>query len=137
MLHYNRKLKSSARTLRTHLTESEQLLWSRLRRKQILEVQFYRQKPLGYYVVDFYAPSVQLVIEADGSQHFEAAQETYDQQRTVYLKNQGLRVLRFTNLEVLLETEAVVEAIYGAVLETKNPPVLRTAPFVKGGKREA
>ena len=133
MIRYNAKLKDPARTLRAHLTDSEQLLWSRLRRKQMLGIQFYRQKPLGHYVVDFYAPSVELVVEVDGSQHFTAGQKAYDQQRTAYLRGQGLRVLRFTNHEVLQETEAVVEAIYGAVMETKNPPALRTAPFAKGG----
>jgi very-short-patch-repair endonuclease len=133
MLHYNLKLKHPARALRIHLTDSEQLLWSRLRRKQMLGVQFYRQKLLGHYIVDFYAPSVGLVVEVDGSQHFTAEQKAYDQQRTAYLRGQGLRVLRFTNHEVLQETEAVAEAIYGAVMEAKNPPALRTAPFAKGG----
>jgi very-short-patch-repair endonuclease len=133
MLRYNAKLKEPARTLRTHLTDSEQLLWSRLRRKQILGVQFYRQKPLGHFVVDFYVPSARLVIEVDGSQHVTAEQKAYDQQRTTYLRGQGLRVLRFTNHEVLQETEAVVEAIHGAVQDAKNPLALRAAPFCKGG----
>ncbi|HEV8718977.1 MAG TPA: endonuclease domain-containing protein [Candidatus Binatia bacterium] len=136
MLRYNQNLKDSARTLRTNLTDSEQLLWSRLRRKQILGVQFYRQKPIGNYIVDFYAPSARLVVEVDGSQHFEAEQEAYDLQRTAYLKKQGLRVLRFTNLEILQKLEAVVEAIYGAVRETKNPPALRTAPLWQRGGTE-
>jgi very-short-patch-repair endonuclease len=131
MLHYNPKLKNAARVLRTHLTDSEQMLWSRLRRKQLLGVQFYRQKPLGHYVVDFYAPSVGLVVEVDGSQHFEAEQEAYDLQRTADLQSQGLRVLRFTNLEVLQETEAVVETIYEAVLKARNPPLI--PPLPKGG----
>ena len=85
--------------------------------KQILGVPFYRQRPLGQYIVDFYAPSAQLVVEVDGAQHFEAVQAEQDQQRTAYLEHQGLRVLRFTNLEVLQELEAVVEQIYRAVEE--------------------
>lgn len=134
MLRYNPKLRDPARTLRTHLTESGQLLWSQLRRKQILGAQFYRQKPLGNYVADFYAPSVRLVIEVDGSQHFAVEQATSDRQRTAYLESRGLRVLRFTNLEVLRELEAVVETIYGAVQEARNPPALRAAPlFQRGG----
>ncbi|OGQ65378.1 MAG: hypothetical protein A3F89_07175, partial [Deltaproteobacteria bacterium RIFCSPLOWO2_12_FULL_50_11] len=71
MLLYRRDLKQRARHLRNHMTESERLLWSRLRKKQILGVQFYRQKPMGDYIVDFYAPKVKLVIEVDGSQHLE------------------------------------------------------------------
>jgi very-short-patch-repair endonuclease len=132
MIRYDAKLKDSSRALRAHLTDSEQLLWSRLRRKQILGVQFYRQKPLGHFVVDFYAPSARLVIEVDGSQHFTAEQKAYDQQRTTYLRSQGLRVLRFTNHEVLQETEAVAEAIYRAVLEAKNPPRVAPPPLIKG-----
>ena len=122
MLRYNPKLKSIGRTLRTNLTDSEQHLWAQLRRKQILGVQFYRQKPLGQYVVDFYAPRARLVVEVDGAQHLEAAQVEHDQQRTAYLERQGLKVLRFNNLEVLQEIEAVAEEIYRAVRETVNPP---------------
>jgi very-short-patch-repair endonuclease len=95
-------------------------------------VQFYRQKPLGRYIVDFYAPSVRLVVEVDGSQHFAVEQTAYDSQRTAYLESQGLRVLRFTNLEVLQETKSVVEAIYEAVLKAKNSPLI--PPLPKGGR---
>jgi very-short-patch-repair endonuclease len=121
MLRYNPKLKSTGRTLRTNLTDSEQRLWARLRRKQILGVQFYRQKPLGQYMVDFYAPRARLVVEVDGAQHLEAARVEHDQQRTADLERQGLKVLRFNNLEVLQEIEAVVEEIYRAVREMVNP----------------
>lgn len=63
MLRYNPRLKTRARSLRTNLTDVERHLWNRLRGKQILRVQFYRQKPIGNYIVDFYAPAVRLVIE--------------------------------------------------------------------------
>ena len=53
------------------MTDAEHRLWFRLRRKQLLGLQFYRQKPIGKYIVDFYAPAVALVIEVDGGQHFE------------------------------------------------------------------
>jgi hypothetical protein len=62
MLNYNPRLKGIARSLRSNSTDSEQRLWIRLRRKQILAVQFYRQKPIGQYVVDFYAPAAGLGI---------------------------------------------------------------------------
>jgi haloalkane dehalogenase len=122
MLRYNPNLKTLARNLRVNLTDSEQRLWSRVRRKQILGVPFYRQKPLGNYIADFYAPKVNLVIEIDGSQHLEPTQVAHDQQRTAYLERQGLRVLRFATLEVLQELEAVTETIYRAVQDTINPP---------------
>ena len=96
MLPYNSKLKPKARILRSNMTDAEQFLWARVRRKQILGVPFYRQKPIGQFVVDFYAPRVSLVIELDGGQHFEQEQLQYDQRRSVFLEQQGLTVLRFT-----------------------------------------
>ena len=121
MLRYNSRLKSRARLLRTSLTDAERFLWSRLRRKQILGVQFYRQKPIGNYIVDFYAPSARLVIEVDGSQHFEPTQAEKDRRRTAYLSQIGLRVLRYNDRQVLLELDSVLDEIFRAVDET-NPP---------------
>ena len=130
MLRYNPQLKTRARSLRTNLTDAEQRLWSRLRRKQILGGQFYRQKPIGNYIVDFYAPTVQLIIELDGSHHFDLAQARRDKQRTEFLEQQGLMVLRFDDRQVLTETQSVVEEIFRSVSEQKIPPNL---PFTKGG----
>ena len=117
MLKYNRRLKNRARSLRANLTDAEQRLWTRLRRKQIQGVQFYRQKPIGNYIVDFYAPTAQLVVEVDGSQHFDTAQMRYDKQRSAYLKELRLKVLRFDDRQVLLELDSVVEAIFSGVNE--------------------
>lgn len=121
MLKYNPRLKQPARRLRAAMTDAEQRLWWRLRRKQLLGVQFYRQKPIGNYVVDFYAPAVALVVEVDGADHFEAAQAEKDGMRTAYLEKQGLRVLRFTDLEVLQHLDVVVESIFQAVAARKSP----------------
>jgi very-short-patch-repair endonuclease len=96
-------------------------LWARLRRKQVLGVQFYRQKPIGNYIADFYAPVARLVVEVDGSQHFDPAKAEYDRRRTEYLKQMGLQVLRYHDRQVLLELDSVVEEIFGAMKE-KNPP---------------
>jgi len=112
MLGYKKKLKIVARQLRSDMTEAEQLLWSKLRRKQLGGLQFYRQKPLGGYVVDFYCHSAKLVIELDGSQHYEPEQQEYDKQRTMLLNAMGLKVIRFPNDQVLRETEGVVAEIY-------------------------
>jgi very-short-patch-repair endonuclease len=117
MLHYDSRLKSNSRQLRRSLTDSEALIWFKLRRKQILGVQFYRQKPIGDYIVDFYAPKVRLVVELDGSQHFLPKQQAYDSKRELYLKAQGLTVIRFHNLQVLQETRGVLEVIYRIVCE--------------------
>ncbi len=117
---YNRRLKGRARELRSNQTESEARLWQSLRRKQVLGVQFYRQKPIGEYIVDFYAPAVGLVVEVDGSQHFEPDQERRDQARTSFLESQGLQVLRFSNLEVLQKLDSVTEHIYEVVKAVKE-----------------
>ena len=111
MERYNPKLKVSSRSLRTNMTDAEQMLWYRIRRKQIHGVQFYRQKPLLAFVVDFYCPAAKLVIELDGSQHFEAEHQAKDQDRDAALASLGLRVLRFDNRQVLLETDAVLGVI--------------------------
>ena len=118
MLPYNRRLKTKARSLRRNQTDAELHLWQRLRRKQILGVQFYRQKPIGNSIADFYAPAVKLVVELDGAQHLELGQAKYDAQRTRYLEQQGLKVLRFDDRQALLQTESVLETIFQAM---KNP----------------
>ena len=111
------------------MTDTEQQLWARLCRKNLLGVQFYRQKPLGNYIVDFYAPSAGLVVEIDGAQHLEEAHAARDAQRDAYLVHQGLQVLRFHTTQILQELDAVVEVIF-RVLEERlavrkqlgNPP---------------
>ena len=115
MKRYNQKLKEHSRALRTNMTDAEQVLWYRIRRKQIQNVQFYRQKPLLSFIVDFYCPAAKLVIELDGGQHFEAAHQAKDQDRDAALAGFGLRVLRFDNRQVLLETDAVLGVIDEAV----------------------
>ena len=117
MLPYKDNLKFNARQLRTNMTDGEQMIWARLRRKQLLGVQFYRQKPIGRYIVDFFAPKAKLVVEVDGSQHFVGNHAIRDEQRDVYLSNLGLLVLRFNNLQVLGETDAVVEMIWSTLSE--------------------
>ncbi|MCX7184625.1 MAG: endonuclease domain-containing protein [Nitrosospira sp.] len=111
MERYNSKLKGLSRTLRTNLTDAEQVLWQHIRRKQIQGMQFYRQKPLLAFIVDFYCPAAKLVIELDGSQHYDEEQQTKDQARDDTLAESGLQVLRFDNRQVLLETDAVLAVI--------------------------
>jgi very-short-patch-repair endonuclease len=117
MERYNQKLKEHSRVLRTNMTDAEQLLWYHIRRKQIQGVQFYRQKPMLEFIVDFYCPAAKLVIELDGSQHFEEEHQAKDQERDAALARLGLRVLRFDNRQVLLETGAVLEVINMIVKE--------------------
>jgi very-short-patch-repair endonuclease len=112
MLSYNKSLKEYSRELRKNMTDAEKLLWSRLRGKQLLGVQFYRQKPIAGYIVDFYAASANLVIELDGSQHFEPQLREYDKERDQRLQFIGLEVLRFDNRQVLCNTDCVLDVIF-------------------------
>ena len=117
---YNSKLKRPYRLLRKNMTDAEQLLWKYLRRRQICDIQFNRQKPLLNYIVDFYSPKAKLVIEIDGSQHLEKDNLIRDKQRDEALQKLGLTILRFDNKQVLKETESVLQKIYEYVIESTN-----------------
>ena len=120
---YSKQLKQSARTLRAGMTDAEQKLWVYLRRKQVRGLQFYRQKPLLNFIVDFYCPAAKLVIELDGSQHAELDHQQKDQRRDNLLKELGLLVLRFDNKQVLMEVDSVLAVINDVVTACKiNPP---------------
>ncbi len=110
-------LKQVSRNLRNNSTEAERKIWKYLRRKQIQDLQFYRQKPLGRYVVDFFCPKVKLVIEIDGGQHYyEGELIDDDKTREIYLKNVlKLKILRFTNVDVLKNMPAVIDKIIESV----------------------
>jgi very-short-patch-repair endonuclease len=114
---YQKTLKEPSRSLRKSMTSAEQFLWHRLRRKQIRGVQFYRQKTLLSFIVDFYCPVAKLVIELDGSQHNELEHKEQDAFRDAMLAELNLRVLRFSNQEVVRNIDAVVAVIEAAVVE--------------------
>lgn len=116
MLPYDRKLKQFSRTLRLNMTDAERQLWQRLRNGQLCGVQFYRQKPLLSFIVDFYCPNAKLVIELDGSQHFEPEHLAKDGERDAQLAVLGLKVLRFDDRQVLMEADAVLEVVYAEVV---------------------
>lgn len=109
---YNKSLKQASRDLRNNMTEAEKLLWSKLRNKQILGLQFYRQKPILNFIVDFYCPSANLVIECDGGQHYTDEGLEADRIRDEALAQLGLNVLRFYNGQVMGQIDGVVEVIY-------------------------
>ena len=117
---YNKNLKQPSRDLRNNMTDAEQLLWQRLRRKQILGLQFYRQKPILNFIVDFYCPAANLVIECDGGQHYTAEGLEADRARDLALAQLGLNMLRFDNRQILTEIDGVVEKIY-CVVNRKHP----------------
>ncbi len=106
-LDYNHDLKERARELRKNQTDAERKLWRHLRNRQLENTRWYRQKPLGNFIVDFYCPGKKLVVELDGSQHF-TNQKKYDEKRDAYLTSQGLKVLRFSNRDALTNIEGVL-----------------------------
>jgi len=111
LMNYEKKLKCLSRQLRHQMTDAERKLWSKIRNKQIGGMQFYRQKPIGNYIVDFFCSKVKLIIEIDGGQHYERKNELRDGVRTDYLISQGFKVLRFTNLDILKNIDNVVNKI--------------------------
>lgn len=123
---YNKYLKLTSRDLRSNMTDAEHWLWQRLRRKQILGLQFYRQKPILNFIVDFYCPAANLVIECDGGQHYTEDGRLADQIRDQALSELGLVVLRFSNRQILTETDAVVEQIYSVVKHRLESPSCET-----------
>ncbi len=112
MLDYQRKLKDYSRDLRNQMTRAESILWQHLRCRQILGVQFYRQKPLLNYIVDFYAHRAKLVVECDGSQHLENEFLINDQDRDAHLLQADILVLRFTNIEICKKLDSVLSVIW-------------------------
>ena len=105
----NSKLRPYAQKLRWEMTKEERHLWYDFLRS--LPVTFHRQKVIGSYIVDFYCADAKLVIELDGSQHYENAGLEEDHQRDRYLAGIGLRVLRYSNADVNLRFEQVCEDI--------------------------
>jgi type I restriction enzyme R subunit len=104
-------LKERARELRKKQTSAEALLWGLIRHRQVFGVKFRRQHQFGDYIADFYCHEARLVIECDGSVHDPNEQWNHDQSRDAYMIQQGLRVLRFTNEQILNDTENVLAKI--------------------------
>ena len=111
MLPYNKGLKEYSRKLRRNMTDAEKLLWSKLRGGQLKGFQFNRQKPIGNYIVDFYCRKTKLVIEVDGSQHYQHDGREKDKERDAYMSQLGLRVLRFSDGDILVNIDGVFEVI--------------------------
>ncbi len=116
----NSELVQVARMLRKNMTKEESRLWYAFLNKY--PKRFYRQKILGKYIVDFYCASAKLVIELDGSQHYEDVWLRKDKERTAFLEQYGLTVLRIPNNEVNENFEGVCEYIDRAV-KSFNPSV--------------
>jgi very-short-patch-repair endonuclease len=123
-----------AKTLRTYMTDAERRLWFRLRAHRFEGIKFKRQVPIGRYVVDFACLSRKLVLEIDGGQH---AENQADRIRDRRLQEEGFKVLRFWNNDVLKRTDTVLELVMAALDSSPSPGALRAPPSPQGerGKR--
>ena len=110
--HYGSTLQEQARDLRKNHTEPERKLWFCFLREQ--RPKFSCQKVVGPYILDFFCPELLLAIELDGESHTETVE--HDRLRTAYLEEQNIKVLRFTNQDVMKRFDAVCEAIYKEIL---------------------
>ena len=106
-----RSTHAAAKAMRTDMSPVERVLWKRLRANQLEGLHFRRQQIVAGYIADFYCHEAGLAIEVDGDTHDDPARDAY---RDTVFESKGIRVLRFTNAQVLHETEAVLEAILSA-----------------------
>jgi len=121
-----------ARELRQNQTNVEKLLWGILRGRRFLNLKFRRQHPITPYILDFYCEELKFGIELDGGQHNEEAARRYDETRSAFLAAQGIQIIRFWNLELLTELEAVLEALYWTVVKLKPALTLNPSPEGRG-----
>lgn len=114
---YNGKLTSNAKNLRKTMTKEERHLWYDCLKQ--LPVTVHRQKVLGNYIVDFYIASHKIVVELDGSQHYQEEHHQRDLQRDVFLEEKGCTVLRYSNADINQRFERVCEDIWNHINKDK------------------
>ena len=117
---YNKNIVHLAKQLRKNQTKEERHLWYDFLRRY--PVRFIRQKIIGRYIVDFYCAKANLVIELDGSQHYESEGKAHDAERTAFLQEYGIKVLRIPNNEVSKNFRGVCEYIDTAVRQSLSQP---------------
>lgn len=117
-MYYNNRNVSLARKLRKDMTPWERKLWYCALNKY--PVRFYRQKPIGNYIVDFYCPKANLVIELDGSGHYDPVAEQQDRDRTAELEKLGIKVIRFCNLDI----ERNLSGVFSVIDEQVNSRIV-------------
>jgi very-short-patch-repair endonuclease len=120
-------------SLRAEMPSAESVLWSKLRRRQMLGYRFRRQYSVGTYVVDFYCAELRLAIEVDGDSHYQGGAPARDQDREEFIKSFGIDFLRFRNVEVFEQLSDVLDAIARRVLEAKppcSPPLFGSGTWV-------
>ena len=123
---YNRNLTPLAKTLRKNMTKQEKELWYKYLRNY--PVKFYRQRVIENYIADFYCAKAKIVIELDGSQHYNSEGYLKDKIRTERLENYDLTVIRIPNNEIDENLKGVCDYIDAIVRKTQTPPPRSSAP---------
>jgi len=109
---FNKKhLKQYRKDFRNNATKAEVYLWKALKGKRLDGRKFRRQHSIGNYIVDFYCPSENLIIELDGEVHMNPINKEYDLKRTNFLASKGFKIIRFENKVVFENIEIILEAI--------------------------
>ena len=109
-----------ANELRKNMTEAEDKLWQRLRNRKLNNLKFRRQHPVNKFIADFFCAEKELIIEVDGGIHNDPDAKEHDENRTYELEQFGLKIIRFTNEEVMNDIDRVLEEI----LKKTSPPTL-------------
>jgi very-short-patch-repair endonuclease len=112
--------RATARRLRAQSTETEILLWKRLRTIRTDGTHFRRQVPIGPFVADFACMAARVVIELDGAQHNTDANREKDELRTRWLESEGYRVIRFWNNDLTSNMDGVLETVYAALYGSRD-----------------
>ncbi len=119
ILKYPHRNIKTARMLRKNMTNTEKLLWSKIRNNQ-LGVKFRRQVPFGKYIADFISLEARIVVEVDGCQHYDENVINEDKLRDKYFEKEGFIVLRFNNSEITENIDGVIEGIWEKLHHTKD-----------------
>jgi very-short-patch-repair endonuclease len=116
--------KDKRQSLRNNMPPAEQLVWARLKSRQIEGCKFRRQYSVGAFVIDFYSVAIKLAIEIDGESHFQDGAEIYDRERQSLIESAGVRFVRFTNQQVYEELDSVLESISQMICALRELPQL-------------
>ena len=128
---YKHELTKRARINRKNPTPAEKLLWGKvLSNKQLQGYKFLRQKPLLYFILDFYCSEILLGIEVDGDSHDE--KEEYDKERTMLLEQTGIKILRYTNDDVLNNIDGVHKDLMQKSLDRKTGIIKKQSKQKRG-----
>jgi very-short-patch-repair endonuclease len=132
-LPYNPELKNRAREMRNQSSKGEIKFWCELLRNRKSGYQFYRQKPIDHYIVDFYCPKLKLVIEIDGTSHIDKIE--YDKNRDEVLKSYGLFTAGFNDLNVLCNFHLIEKDFNELIKQREILLGIDKSPFSKGSTR--